>query len=138
MSLELSPVTESDLERWASLQLIAFQNHPMVPKGLTPSTLSFEIAQNRKHMESERGAHYLKVTEPATGELVALAKWKLVDDSVHNAPEEPAECAEEQNPEAIKYYFAGIDETRHETMGKKTYWCTLRCRISLSHNWVRS
>jgi hypothetical protein len=77
MALEISSITEDEVNQWTLLAISAFQTgigHLLTGPN-TPDNVERKNANTLKSLHEDPNSRFLKVTDTATGEMVAGASW---------------------------------------------------------------
>ncbi|KAI9652989.1 MAG: hypothetical protein M1821_007742 [Bathelium mastoideum] len=146
MALELSPMTEADLPTYTNIDLAAFADHPLTavlwPHGRSPTDQAHLTARTRQTFLSDPTAHLLKVTDPGTGTIIAVAEWHRCparddDDQpssnkANNEPSStpkpsgedpmPTEWAPGANVRAKEFFIGTFHRTHAEVMRGRAHW----------------
>jgi hypothetical protein len=128
MPLVLRPGEDADATRMAEIERTAFADNKLTPF-LFPDPFPDEALEKRAEgliaqRQNDPTTRWVKVvdTDTDTDELVAYAKWNIMDK-----PKDPEPGRQEFGPgcniEMCKEYFGGIYRKRAELMGGKAYCC---------------
>ena len=129
MTLVLAPLEDADVEQTAIIERIAFRCDGglgvlLTPSpDLTPEELEQTSADRRKALKEDPLAHFMKVTDTETGQIIAYAQWSIntVDrteeqmERVTNLRSPPPDA----NVQAWNDFFGHIVEARKTILGPK-------------------
>lgn len=79
MTLEVYPITEDEIDSWNLIAIEAFKDgigHLLVGPN-TPENRQRNNAGTLRAMREDPSAHYLKVMDTSTGEMIAVAGWNV-------------------------------------------------------------
>jgi hypothetical protein len=126
MPLELSPLTPADIDAYMSIRQAAFGStvYQILFSG-QPSAAT--VAQAKTSIENmllnPTNAHFLKVTDTETGEVIAGAKWKaILTDEERERELEMPEPSEEADPRCFREFMRLLSEVKGGVMGVRAYW----------------
>ncbi|OCL15212.1 acyl-CoA N-acyltransferase [Glonium stellatum] len=132
MSLEISPMVEVDVATYVRIRHEAFKN--TIDRIFYTRELSSESKDKisdgiLEALRNDKHTHYLKVTDTATGEIVACAKWKIFDcertsQELETELELPEPLPESDVP-AWTAFFTDLSDARREIMGTRPYFQVL-------------
>ncbi|KAJ9494083.1 hypothetical protein H2202_010390 [Exophiala xenobiotica] len=130
MPLVLRPGEDADATRMAEIERTAFADNKLTPF-LFPGPFPDDALEKRAEgliaqRQNDPTTRWVKVvdTDTNTDELVAYAKWNIMDKLRDPEPGRQ-EFGPGCNIEMCKEYFGGIYRKRAELMGGKAYCCKL-------------
>jgi len=126
MPLVLRPGEDDDATRMVEIERTAFADNKLTPF-LFPGPFPADALEKRAEglvaqRQNDPTTRWVKVVDTDTDELVAYAKWNIM-----NTPKDPEPGRQEFGPgcnlDMCKEYFGGIYRKRAELMGGKAYCC---------------
>ncbi|KIW59092.1 hypothetical protein PV05_03567 [Exophiala xenobiotica] len=124
MPLVLRPGEDDDATRMVEIERTAFADNKLTPF-LFPGPFPADALEKRAEglvaqRQNDPTTRWVKVVDTDTDELVAYAKWNIM-----NTPKDPEPGRQEFGPgcnlDMCKEYFGGIYRKRAELMGGKAY-----------------
>ncbi|KAF2644320.1 acyl-CoA N-acyltransferase [Massarina eburnea CBS 473.64] len=129
MSLELHPLQESDLRRFAQIQIAAFQGGMatfLFPDPVTEEYVQKMVDKSKKSFNTEPDCHWVKIIDTELGGLmIACAKWRINEEE--RTEEEiqgmlPVPSEEEKKKPAMVDFQNHLHWARKEFMGTKPFY----------------
>lgn len=128
MTFQVLPLEHADLATYVRIHLAAFKEG--ISACLTTTTEASKAqmeAQQSQKLLSDATAHYLKVVDTQTGEIIACARWHLYNEERSaeevaraNALRPPPEGA---NVEAWNEFSGWLAYVRNTLVGGQKCWC---------------
>lgn len=126
MTLSIRPLEPSDAEVIINIYLLAFGSMPandaIWKKPIAPSTVQFLINRERNSMLTSRNTYWLGVFDSEKEEVIAYARWHLMDETERQQPPGISDYSPASNHAAKDIFYATIDRSMAEVIGPRTHW----------------
>lgn len=149
MSLKLSPMLEEDIDEFGVLDELVMQDWTfarLMDNSGRPRR-EFVSEWTRKDWGKDDKAHWLKVTDTETGEIVAISFWRLPIQNIQPATFKSEQAADAEGsiqqeaiPEAdrrTKKFWAEVEETKksffEEFLGNRVHACKFSIQQIFQH-----
>jgi hypothetical protein len=127
MPLTVSMATNADAPRIVEIEHLAYKDDVLTPI-LFPGPFPSDAVTTRakelvSQLESDYTTRWLKVTDSATNEMIAYAKWNIYEPGKPRPDLPERSYGQGSNPAACKKFWGVMDEKRQQLMGQVPHLC---------------
>lgn len=85
-------------------------------------------------LDNPTDRHFVVEDTQSDGRIAAFSRWQVPQDDGSQERMWPEMAESEFDMEVIGPFFGGMEENRHELMGKRKHWCEFPFLVSYAMN----
>ena len=132
MNINISPLTENEIQDFVRIELEAFRSHPRIPmlwrRGYTDDVYAFYKTSKTDSFDDPE-CHLMKAVDEQTGDIVAASEWVFALDPTKQTEKKtvdpngrpPANWPIDGNWELRRFFNLNLEKWQREYLTGKPY-----------------